>query len=217
MTYLTADEAASLDALVARLETATGVQLVPAVVGKSDSYAEIPWKAFALGASLSALAVVIVDYLRPAWVTASTAVLHAMIVLAAAGACALLSIFAPPLARLLLRRTRAEMEVRQFAESLFLRHGLFATRARTGVLVLVSLFERRIEIVADTGLDARVSAAEWRAVIGRMAPHLRDRRPFDALRDALAAVETLLAGKGIRAEAGASDELPNAPLQERGE
>lgn len=202
---------------MARLEAATGVQLVPAVTARSDSYAEIPWKAFALGASLSALAMVVVDYLRPAWITASTAVLHATIVLAAAAACALLAIFVAPFARLLLRPARADGEVRQFAESLFLRRGLFATRARTGVLVLVSLFERRIEIVADTGFDGRVTAAEWRDVIARMTPHLRDRRPFDALRDALAAVETLLAAKGFRGRADAVDELPNAAILERGE
>jgi putative membrane protein len=202
---------------VVRLEAAAGVQVVPAIVGKSDSYPEIPWKAFALGASLSALAVVAADYLRPAWVTTSTAVLHAMVILAAAAACTLLAAFAPPVARLLLRPGRAEIEVRQYAQSLFLERGLFVTRGRTGVLVLVSLFERRIEIVADSGFDGRVTAAEWRGIIARMAPRLRERRPFEALRDALTAVEALLAGKGFRGAAGAPDELSNVTIEERGE
>jgi putative membrane protein len=98
---------------------------------------------------------------------------------------------------------------------LFLRRALYATRARTGLLVLVSLFERRIEIIADTGFDGRVSPAEWQGVIARMTPHLRDRRPFDALRDALGAVETLLAAKGFRA-AGGGNELPDAAIEEAG-
>lgn len=216
MTYLTADEAASLDALVVRLESATGAQIVPAVVGKADSYAEVPWRAFALGASIAALALVVSDRLHPEWVTAATAPMHAVIMLGAGAFGTLLTAFVPAAARLLLYRDRVDVEVRQYAESLFLRRGLFATRARTGVLVLVSLFERRIEIIADTGFDGRVSRADWQDVVGRMTPHLRDGRPFEALRAALASVETLLTAKGFRGTGG-DNELPNAPIEERGE
>ena len=53
--FLTKAEADAIDAQVARLESRTGVQVVTAVVGKSDTYAELPWKAFALGASLAGL------------------------------------------------------------------------------------------------------------------------------------------------------------------
>src|SRR6185503_18772159 len=105
MTYLTADEAASLDSLVVRLESATGVQVVPAIVGKADTYPEVPW----------------------------TAAAHALVVLGIGAVCALLAAFVPAVARLLLYRRRAEVEVRQYAESLFLRRTLSATRARTGL------------------------------------------------------------------------------------
>jgi putative membrane protein len=213
--YLTGGETASLDALVVRLEARTGVQIVPGVVGKSDSYPEVPWKAFAIGASFSGLGVIVADDLRPQWVTASTVLIHVIVILAVAATCALLAAFWPPIARLLVRSTRAHIEVRQHAESLFLRRGLFATRNRVGILVLVSLFEKRIEIIADTGFDGRVTEADWRDVITRMTPHLERRRPFEALRDALHAIEGLLTASGFRAE-GAGDELPNTAIQERG-
>jgi len=215
MTYLNADEAASLDALVVRLESATGVQVVPAIVGKADTYPEVPWAAFGLGAAFSSLALVVSDRLRPEWATASTAAAHALVVLGAGAVCALLAAFVPAVARLLLYRRRAEVEVRQYAESMFMRRALSATRARTGLLVLVSLFERRIEIVADSGFAERVTEAEWQGVIARMAPHLRDRHPFDALRAALGAVEALLLAKGFQGQAG-TNELPNAAIEERG-
>ncbi len=215
VSYLTGDEAATLDALVVRLEARTGIQIVPAIVGQAGVYAEVPWKAFAIGAAFSALALVVSDYLHPTWATASTAIMHAVVVLVAGGACALAAGFVPAIARLLVRDTDEIVEVRQYAESLFLRRSLFATRARTGVLVLVSLFERRIEIVADRGLDGRVSGADWQGVIGRMTPHLRGGRAFDALRDALGAIEDLLVSKGFQS-GGGPDELPNAAIQERG-
>ena len=215
MTYLNADEAASLEALVVRLEAATGIQIVPAIVGKADNYPEVPWKAFGLGVAFGALALVVSDYMRPAWATASTAATHALIVLGGAAVCTLLAAFVPSIARLLLNRRRTDVEVRQYAESMFLRRALFATRGRTGVLVLVSLFERRIEIIADSGFDGRVTPAEWQDVIVRMTPHLRSGRPFDALRDALAAVEALLVAKAFRGS-GAPNELPDRAIEEQG-
>jgi len=199
---------------VARLEARTGVQIVPAIVGRSDTYPEIPWVGFAGGASFTALGLVVADYLHPAWATASSAILHAITILGGGAACALAGAFVPTAARLLLRGTRAREEVRQYAASLFLRRSVFATRGRVGLLVLVSLFERRVEIVADTGFDRRVGEADWQAVIAHMAPHLRDRRPFDALRHALGAIEALLVAKGF--QAGRSTELPDDVIEERG-
>ena len=48
---LSEGEAAAIDARIARLEERCGVQVVAAVIGKSDGYPEAVWKAFALGAA----------------------------------------------------------------------------------------------------------------------------------------------------------------------
>ena len=68
--YLTRAELDAIEARTAALEAHAGVQVVTAVVGKSDHYVELPWKAFALGAVLAALGVVLADALRPDWVDA---------------------------------------------------------------------------------------------------------------------------------------------------
>jgi putative membrane protein len=214
--FLTPDEAGSLDAHVARVEAHTGVQIVTAVVGKSDTYAELPWMAFALGASAAACLTVAADAWQPAWVTARTALVLALAVLGTGGAAALLAVFARPVARLFLRDTRSHTEVRQYAESLFLRREVFRTADRTGILLLVSLFERRIEIVPDTGLAGRVSDADWQAVVARMGDSLRRRRPADALQEGLSAIEALLQHKGFRAGHAGPNELPDRPVEERG-
>src|SRR5206468_3641109 len=84
---------------------------------------------------------------------------QAAIILAAGAASALLAVFVPAFARLFLRKVRAEVEVRQYAQSMFLDRHVFAAPGRRGVLVLVSLFERRIEILADAGFRDRLTAA----------------------------------------------------------
>src|SRR5215470_13799583 len=180
-------ESDAIDRRVAILEARTGVQVVAAVVPRSDSYVELPWKAFALGASLAAFGVVLADFwLRP-WLTSATALLHAVAILGCAAACALLAVFVPPFARVFLRGTHGHAAVKERAQSFFLRHELFATRHRTGVLILVSRFERRVEILPDAGLRERISEAEWRQVIDMMTPHLRDARAFHALEAGIAA------------------------------
>lgn len=54
------EERRKLDQHIADEEKRTGAQVVLAVIERSDSYAELPWKAFALGASTSGLFWVVV-------------------------------------------------------------------------------------------------------------------------------------------------------------
>lgn len=214
--FLSKTETDALDAQIARVEGVTGVQVVAAIIGKADAYVELPWKAFALGVSLAALAVVGVDMLRPDWVTAHTALLLTVTVLAVGAACALFAVFVPPFARLFLPAARGELEVGHYAQALFLRRELFRTRERNAILILVSRFEHKVHILPDTGLRTTIAASDWRAVIDRMTPLLHDARPADALQAGLTALEEMLRHKGRAGRTGAENELPDRPIEERG-
>lgn len=209
-------ETGAIEARSAEVEARVGVQVVAAIVDKADSHVELPWKAFAIGAVLSGLTMVVADTLRPQWLTANAALVGAVTILGAGGASALLAVYFPAYARLFLRSTRRDSEVRRCAEAVFLRHELFRTRQRNGVLILVSCFERKVEILADTGLHPIVNEAEWRSVITRMTPLLRERRFADALLEGLTGAADLLAGKGLTAAPGADNELPDRPIDESG-
>jgi putative membrane protein len=213
--FLHQGESASLEEAIAALEAQTGVQLVTAVIGRADSYVELPWKAFALGTALAGLVIVVADALSPRWAGAEDALIFALAILGAGAVSALLAVAAPPYARLFLRATRRDLEVRQYAQAFFLRRELFATRGRDGILLLVSVFERKVEILPDTGLHARFDAADWRTVIDAMTPLLRERRCFGALRQGVARIEALLLVKGMTAASG-GNELSDRPIQETG-
>src|SRR6476646_3793012 len=213
--FLDQRESAALEQAIAGLEAQTGVQLVTAVIGKADSYVELPWKAFALGTAFAALVLVVVDALAPRWIGVDNALIFAVAILGAGAASALLAIAAPRYARLFLRASRRDLEVRHYAQAFFLRRELFATRGRTGILLLVSLFERKVEILADVGLHARFDAADWRTAIDAMTPLLRERRCFGALQQGVARIEALLLAKGMTATRD-GNELPDRPVQESG-
>ncbi len=196
-TPLTAAEGDALSQRIAAVESRTGTQIVTLLVAKSDAYVELPWIAFALGASLAAFSVVLFDLLRPGWMTPYLLLSGAVAILGAGGALALLVIFVPAFARIFLREDRVAVEVRQYAESQFLARQLFRVDRRVGILVLVSLFERRIELVADTGYTGRVRPEDWHVVVARMTPLLHAGRIADALHEGIAALQELLVSKGF--------------------
>jgi putative membrane protein len=213
---LTRHESDAVGSQIAKIEARCGVQIVTAVIGKADHYIELPWKAFALGASLAAVVVVAADALRPDWLSAYAALWHALVILGAGAASALLAIFFPTYARLFLRAARRDAEVHHYAQSLFLRRELFKTQQRKGLLVLVAMFERKVEILADTGLHGWVKEAEWRAVISSMTPELAAGRAASALQQGLARLDELLLSKGLHMAVGEANELPDRPIEERG-
>src|SRR4029453_303947 len=214
--YLTRQEADAVDARIARVEARTGVQVVTAITGKSGGYPEVVWKAFALGAAVPALIVVALDVVRPDWVTAHYTWFNVMPILAVGVVSALLAIAVPEYARLFLNRVRAAGEVRQFAQAMFLERQLFRTRARNGVLVLASMFERHVEIVADLAFDVRVDSADWASVVDAMTPALRANRTADAFVQALDRIEAMLAERGFAGDPAVGNELANRTIETDG-
>jgi putative membrane protein len=205
---LTEQERTMIAAKVAILEAKTGTQAVAAVVGKADSYPEAPWKAFALGAGVGALATVIWQLAVADWPTEIAQTGDVLVILGSGVILAVLTMLYMPFARWFVDRARRDAEVTQFAESLFFRRGLDRTRGRVGVLLLVSLFERKVLILADEGFDGRIGVDDWGALTRRMTLLLRHGTTANALRTGLDAMVALLLERGYYAT-GVDNELPD--------
>lgn len=208
-------ERSRLDKQIIEAEKRTGAQIVLAVIKRSDAYAEIPWKAFALGASLAGLWVLLMNISWPLASSGAAVLLAVVTVLAAGAGLALLCIVIPDFARLFLHAHRADVETRQYAESLFLSRQLFATRERQAVLLLISLFERRVVILPDTGLAKKINQENIENIIRRMRPSLADGRTAQALEAGLKKLEEIISA-GAHLEAS-SNELPDSIIEEKGE
>ncbi|MBF8276307.1 MAG: hypothetical protein HW390_1380 [Candidatus Brocadiaceae bacterium] len=182
-----------LNQRVAEVERNVDVQVVLAVVDRCDVYAELPWKAFALGASVAGLLIALSNMLGSGCVYCASSFIAVSATLAVGAMCALVCVIAPAFARLFLDAVRAEVESRQYAESLFLSRELFAVRRRTGILVLVSLFERRVIVLPDTGLSERLSQDAIQEVIARITKPLASGQIANAFGEGLNRLESLLA------------------------
>jgi putative membrane protein len=211
---LTDHERNQLNQRIAEAEKRTGAQIVLAVIERSDSYAELPWKVFALGTSVAGLLVFLSALMKPEWTTPTTVLMAVVVTLAIGGAAALLCIFVPGFARFFLHAHRAELEVQAHAKSLFLSHELFATHKRTGLLLLVSLFEQQIVILPDRGLGKRLSKDDMQRTISQMTPILASGEVALALEHGLSNLEGILVvsapSKSVK------NELPDEIIEEKG-
>lgn len=191
---------------VEAVETRTGVQIVVVAVPRSDDYPELPFRGFVAGATAAAVAVVVALAVRgpPSRAEAIAAPLAVL----AAGLLAGLASAWPAVGRVFLRDERARGEVRQHAKELFLDRECFATARRTAVLILVSLLERRIELVSDRGVRERLPDEALAPVVTAMVEPLRDGRLAGAVLAGLTVLERLLVGAGLEG-GGGPDELPD--------
>lgn len=212
---LSPEEQQAIRQQVEAVESRTGAQIVAAVVDRSDAYPEVPWKAFALGAAAGAGAFLLQSWLRPGWPGDVPALAAAIGPLATGVTAALLTLLSRRVARWFVDGHRAEAEVRQRAEGLFLRHQLFATRQRDCVLLFASEFERQLVILPDAGVRDRVGVAALERIVAIMRPELAAGRTAAAFATGLSALEALLAARGFTD--GGADEIPERLVQEGGQ
>jgi uncharacterized membrane protein len=97
------------------------------------------------------------------------------------------------------------------ALEVFGRLRIWDTEANSGVLVYVLMADRRVEIVADRGIDRRVSQGEWQSICRTMESAFREGRFADGAVAGVEAVSALLSRHFPRTGA-ADNELPDRPL-----
>lgn len=109
--------------------------------------------------------------------------------------------------RLMTSRKEREAQVRIVAAAAFHERGVANTSGETGVLVYLSVMERRIEILADRGVLEAVPPLEWNRIIS--VARARNATP-ETLADAVRELTPLLE-RHLPAGEGDVDELCNVP------
>jgi uncharacterized membrane protein len=100
---------------------------------------------------------------------------------------------------------------RRRAEQVFSALRIWDTQDNSGVLVYLQLAERRIEIVADRGIAARVPLAQWDALCRHFAKAAGEQTPDVAIEACLAEINALLA-MHFPAQTDNPKELPDEPV-----
>jgi putative membrane protein len=203
-TFFTDEEKRRIEAAVQTAEKRTSGEIVPMVVDSAYHYpsAEI------LGAGLFSLALGVT--LSWAFGGSSVWVFLSVFVLAYFPFKMLIR-YLHPLKRRLLHPVEIAAEVEEKALVSFLEKGLHHTRDHTGVLILVCLFERRVHVLADRGINAVVPPATWKEIVVTVTEGIRRGNSCEALCAAIGRCGDLLE-KHFPIKADDTDELPNLIL-----
>ena len=200
-----ADDLEAVRRAVATAEGETSGEIVPFVVDASDAYEGALWKGAALGALGGALAVAVVHALAGLW---GGGALWIGLPAAAGGALGyLLAALVPAIKRGLIAPEVIDRRVRRRAAVAFVEEEVFSTEDRTGILLFLSLFERRVVVLGDAGINARVGEDEWLAITRAIARGIRDGRPGEALVEGIGACGRLLARRGVEIQPDDRNEL----------
>lgn len=198
----------AIRAAVAEAEQKTSGEIVPYYVEESDAYPGALWKGTALGAFAGAILAEGVYFLGDFW----GGLLPLWIALPAAAGGALgflLTAYVPAVKRWMAGDALLDLRTRQRAEMAFLEQEVFRTRDRTGILLFLSLFEHRVIVLGDSGINQKVEPGQWDGIVRTVVDGIRDGRPGEALASGIRQCGELLERHGVAIRPDDRDELPN--------
>ncbi|NTW10030.1 MAG: hypothetical protein HGA26_01580 [Chlorobiaceae bacterium] len=102
-------------------------------------------------------------------------------------------------------------EVEEAAVMAFYRSGINRTSEHTGILLYLSLFERRVRVVADQGINAKVEQSAWQEIADIITCGFQDNTPCKALSSAVDRCGDILEAHFPR-KTGDTNELANTLL-----
>jgi putative membrane protein len=88
--------------------------------------------------------------------------------------------------------TKKFKSVRAAAEKAFFTHGLQNTVDKTGVLIFLSVEERKIEILGDEGINAKIEQSTWDSFVEKLAIKIREGQPAQGICDLIAEIGVIL-------------------------
>jgi putative membrane protein len=194
-TFFSKTDRDAIRAATATAERKTAGELVVYVAERCDPHGEVGWKAALIGGAVGALCAAFAVWRLGGW--GAPDYLWILIGLQLGLALGWAASRFDAAARHLIGQEALDSRVEGRAAEAFLEERVFATRDRTGVLIFVALFEHRVLVLADEGINERVDDDAWAEISDELALGLRRGTPAPALIHAVERCADLLAGHGI--------------------
>jgi putative membrane protein len=185
-TLFSAAEQEAISVAIKAAEAKTAGEIAVMVVDRSDTYPEGIILGGVMIGSLLALALTDLLGYHSQWAYVPSAALGAFL------AGAVLKLL-PFLHRLFVPAGRLGALVRRRAEQAFYEKGLHLTRDASGVLFFLSCFERKVWVLADSGIYAKITSEDLQSYADRVVQGLRGGRQAQALCDEIARLGEVLA------------------------
>lgn len=176
MSLISAEDAERISAAITEAERNTSGEIVAVVANQSSRYQHIPFMWAALLALIIPWPLIHFTWMNVQWIF----LIQLLVFLA------LLALAWHPKVRMsLVPKSILRANTRRRASEQFLAQNLHTTTGRTGVLIFVSVAEHRVEIIADSGIDARVAKGTWQNVVDEFTAEIGAGRPVEGFERAI--------------------------------
>ncbi len=118
------------------------------------------------------------------------------------------------LKRLFISAAEIDEEVEEAALTSFYRKGLGNTRDKTGILIFISVFERKVWVLADEGINEKVDTGTWQEIVDIVTLGIKEKRQGPALCNAVKRCGELLE-RNFPIKPDDTDELDNLIIERR--
>jgi putative membrane protein len=204
--YFSSGEKERIRQAVEEAEKRTSGEIVPMVVGASAHYYEVDLAAVILGliAGMSAA-----FFWSDPWGFEKAQLVWPLL----GAALGFILCRIPAVKRRLIPEDRIAEAVHIRGLAAFTAHGLHYTRAHTGILILASLLEHKVEVLADRGINDKVQPGTWDEVVQILTSGLKSKNGCVAFCAAIECCGDILA-KHFPRQADDRDELADKLVTE---
>lgn len=203
----TADEKERILQAVIAAEKKTSGEIVPMLVNSSGRYAEVELGGLVIGLVIGSLAAFV---WHDPWGSVQTYLMWPVV----GAVLGLIVCTIPRVKRRLIPNVRIANAVHLRSLAAFTAHGLHYTRAHTGILILASLLEHRVVVLADKGINEKVDAGTWDEVVRILTDALKSGNACNGFCKAIERCGQILAQHFPRSPDD-RDELANKLVTER--
>lgn len=98
----------------------------------------------------------------------------------------------PAIKRMLITKEEIDFEVGQKAYEAFFHHNLHLTANHNGVLILVSVMEKKIKIITDIGINQKVQQKVWDDIVYEFTEKLKLGEHMEGIKGTIKAVSDVL-------------------------
>ncbi|MDD3813932.1 MAG: TPM domain-containing protein [Desulfocapsaceae bacterium] len=182
--FLTEAEQDTISTLVQQMEQQTSGEIVPMVVSASHSYpTAIIIGATVLAFPLSLLLMPVVSGLF--WLGSQNVWIFIALFITLYGIFYGLIYRFSWLKRLFLSRKQVESEIEEAAITSFFTEKLYKTKDANGILIFISILERKVWVLADAGINARIDPEQWQSIIDLITQGIKEKRQCEAICNAI--------------------------------
>ncbi|SPD72349.1 conserved hypothetical protein [uncultured Desulfobacterium sp.] len=211
-TFLTQTEQEKIKAAVTQAESRTSGEIVPLVASASYHY---PVADILGGATLAFPVSIILTPLVSGffWTDPRNMWVFICLFIVLFGLSYIITKHIPWLKRLFISSHEYDAEVREASLTSFYKNRLYETRDRTGVLLFISVFERKVWILADSGIDGKLTEKPWQGIVDNVIQGIKRGEQCAAICEAVLQIGKTLQTHFPR-KPDDTDELKNLMISE---